>query len=131
MTAAAAVTDPRTPTERLILEVLAARYRLGETHWHFDNRLKPTLLRLQAAGLVWFKSGMVAGMQKVFLTDEGKSEAMWDRHRPPKQAAVVVGVGHTGVPAGHAEVRLWVPTADVQGYVDRLSADPWAEVSGG
>lgn len=61
-----------TPTEELILDVLQARIRLGESIWNFDSRLKPSIEKLEAKGLVNFKSGNVENTLLAWPTDEGK-----------------------------------------------------------
>jgi hypothetical protein len=61
-----------TPTEELILDVLQARIRLGENIWNFDSRLKPSIEKLQAKGLVNFKGGNVENTLLAWPTDEGK-----------------------------------------------------------
>lgn len=61
-----------TPTEELILDVLQARIRLGENIWNFDSRLKPSIEKLQAKGLINFKSGNVENTLLAWPTEEGK-----------------------------------------------------------
>lgn len=61
-----------TPTEELILDLLQARIRLGENIWNFDSRLKPSIEKLQAKGLVNYKSGNVENTILAWPTDEGK-----------------------------------------------------------
>jgi len=48
-----------TPTEELILEVLTARIRLGETCWTFDSKFTRQARALEGLGLVTWKSGIV------------------------------------------------------------------------
>lgn len=64
------------PTQELVLEVLAARYRLGETLWPFTTKLTPSVRTLEALGLVWWKSGVVERTIQVGLTDAGVKEML-------------------------------------------------------
>jgi hypothetical protein len=62
-----------TPTQELFLEVLVARWRLGDRMYTFGPRLKKTARELQALGLVSFKSGTAGeGTILAWLTDEGE-----------------------------------------------------------
>lgn len=72
-----------TPTEWLTLEVLAARFRLGEVCWTFPSELAPALRRLKARDLVWFKSGVIAHTIIAGLTDAGQERWL----RQPAAAA--------------------------------------------
>lgn len=64
--------DPLSPTEWLVMEVLAARFRLGENSWPFPNRLRPTLRRLAGRHLISWKSGVVQGTAQAWLTRDGR-----------------------------------------------------------
>lgn len=68
--------DELTPTEYLILEVLAARLRCGEPRWPFPNRLRPTLRRLAGRKLIGFQPFTVAGHQVAWLTIDGEHRAL-------------------------------------------------------
>ncbi len=63
--------DP-TPTEWLLMEVLAARARLGETSWPFPNVLKPTIRRLARRDWVDFEPSTVEGFSQVWLMPAGR-----------------------------------------------------------
>ncbi len=63
--------DP-TPTEWLLMEVLAARARLGETSWPDPNVLKPTIRRLARRDWVDFEPSTVEGFTQVWLTPAGR-----------------------------------------------------------
>jgi hypothetical protein len=69
------VSDP-TPTEWLIMEVLAARYRLGESSWHFPNTCKRTLKCLAERDWIAYKASTIDGFQQAWLRTDGKLE--WD-----------------------------------------------------
>lgn len=69
--------DQLTPTERLILEVLAARWRLGDDDcFTFATDVLKQLRKLEKLGLIWWKHGVIektalvglktAGMDMVF-----------------------------------------------------------------
>jgi len=64
-----------TPTEDLVLEVLIARYRLGEHLWTFDSRLTATVERLAERGWVMSMHGITENTVRASLTD--KSVAQW------------------------------------------------------
>jgi hypothetical protein len=64
------------PTQELVLEVLAARHRLGETLWSFTTKLTPSVRPLEVLGLVWWKSGVVERTIQVGLTDAGVKEML-------------------------------------------------------
>lgn len=82
------MSDP-TPTEWLIMEVLAARWRLGETTWHFPNTLKPALKRLAERDWIAYKAATVEGHQHAWLRTDGLNawelSPSWDggRDDPP------------------------------------------------
>ena len=71
------------PTEYLILEVLAARVRLGERMWTFPAKVKPALDSLQARGLIWTRSAPTPKDYQAYLTDAGKLEAFGEDYSPP------------------------------------------------
>lgn len=63
-----------TPTGELVLEVLAARRRLGESGWTFDAQHRQALRRLEADGYIGFKSGIVENTFLVWLVPNGPAE---------------------------------------------------------
>lgn len=67
--------DNLPPTQYLILDVLAARYRCGEPYWTFPRRLKPHLDKLVATGLVEVIGSTPDGW-RVQLTGEGQNETL-------------------------------------------------------
>lgn len=73
------------PTGWLVLEVLAARRRLGESTWSFPTMFRPTLRRLEASGLVGFKSSVAEGAFTAWLTDEGWAAAISPTYEPPAE----------------------------------------------
>jgi hypothetical protein len=80
-------TDDLPPTQWLILEVLAARYRAGDPTFTFPNRLRRALDALQAAGLIDHDSAPTYGDRRAHLTDAGRREAMLDGYRSSWQHA--------------------------------------------
>lgn len=68
-----------TPTEDLILDVLVARFRLGETIWPFDRRNEAALRRLESRGLINRMGGNVEGTERAWLTEKALHEhgASW------------------------------------------------------
>lgn len=72
-----------TPTEGLVMEVLAARHRLGEHLWTFDSRLNRAIESLADKGLVMPMSGQVERTVRAALTQEGLSAYVSDRYVPP------------------------------------------------
>lgn len=73
----------RTPTEDLCLEVLAARYRLGERLWTFDARHKRALRALAQRGLVNLIHGVLEGTVRAGLTDAGLPECLDPAYAAP------------------------------------------------
>lgn len=71
------------PTQSLVLEVLAARARLGETHWTFSTRHRPALEALATRGLLWWKSGIVEKTCMAWLTDAGREAVFSPTYTPP------------------------------------------------
>lgn len=63
------MTEKLTPTEDLIMEVLIARHRLGETLWTFDARHSKTLNRLADRGLINPMHGIVEYTVRASLSD--------------------------------------------------------------
>lgn len=60
-----------TPTQELVMEVLAARYRLGEQWWTFEPELRETIRTLDDGGLVEMIGGRTAGRVEARLTAAG------------------------------------------------------------
>jgi hypothetical protein len=79
--------DSLPPVQYLILDVLAARTRLGETHWTFPSRLRPALQALAGKGLVWWKNGTAERTCQAFLTDAGREAVLMDGYAVPAQRA--------------------------------------------
>lgn len=80
--------DTLPPTRYLILEVLAARHRLGEQLWTFPANIRPALGALADAGLVGWKGGITHGTVRAWLTDTGRTAVLDGSYTPPDEAAV-------------------------------------------
>lgn len=72
-----------TPTEDLLLEVLIARYRLGESYWTFEQRHKSALEKLQSRGLVTVMHGVVENTCRASMTELAKKEYLSNSYEPP------------------------------------------------
>jgi len=83
---------PLTPTEDLVLEVLAARHRLGEHLWTFTTRHRPAVRRLEARKLVTWKHGPVENTLLVALTTDGIAHAISPNYTPPAMTLEQWGV---------------------------------------
>lgn len=74
-----------TPTQELVLEVLAARTRLGESWWTFSSR--PAIVAaarwLERECLIVMMGGQVERTFRAYLTAEGKKEVLDDNYTPP------------------------------------------------
>lgn len=77
-----------TPTQELLMEVLAARYRCGETLWTFDARHRKQLEKLESIGMVSVMDGMVENTCRASLTEKGKAEWISDRYVSPFQKQI-------------------------------------------
>lgn len=75
--------DLVTPTQELLLEVLAARTRLGETLWTFDARFAGQLRQLEAEGLVEVMSGTIEKTVRASLTSKGQDAMLSSVYWPP------------------------------------------------
>jgi hypothetical protein len=90
--------DARSPIQYLVLDVLAARHRLGEQVWTFPLRLKTALKVLAAEGLIGWKPGVNQGTALVWLTDAGRAAVLSETYEPPAAplATHYPGDGHPG-----------------------------------
>jgi hypothetical protein len=70
--------DGLPPTQYLIMDVLAARWRTGEHLWTFPTRpgIVGAAHDLARAGLVGMKSGVAPKTIQVWLTDAGKAAVL-------------------------------------------------------
>lgn len=75
--------DRLPPTQYLVLEVLAARYRLGEHTWSFPARLNAAGEALAQLGLIVWTSHPAPDARRAWLTDAGKSAVLSDGYQVP------------------------------------------------
>ena len=85
-------TDSLPPTQYLVLEVLAARARLGEACWTFPSRLKPALNALQSLGLIWWRHAPIPDHVQAYLTDAGREAVLSAAYAPPVAVRTEWGV---------------------------------------
>lgn len=111
-------TDALPPVQYLIMEVLAARARLGEAYWTFPKRFTRDLEALSKLGLLWFKSGVAPKTYMAFLTDAGWAAAMSERYTSPNEDEVQLD---------GAEVAAWLEGAQER-LNDELHPDSRAEI---
>ena len=90
-----------TPTQGLVMEVLAARFRLGENLWTFGSEVSKQIGQLAAAGLVNEMRGITENTVRASLTAEGKSRFLSDTY--PLQVT-------------HTPVRIWQERAGEFSY---------------
>lgn len=76
-------TDSLPPTQALVLEVLAARHRLGEGYWTFSTRDQAAIRALSERGLVDWKHGIVERTCLAWLTTEGRKAALSPGYKGP------------------------------------------------
>ncbi len=72
-----------TPTEDLLLELLAARHRCGEQVWTLDSRHRRTAERLEARDLVVLMHGLTEHTFRAALSGEGRAVYMIADYVPP------------------------------------------------
>lgn len=73
-----------TPTQELMGEVLAARYRLGETLWTFGIRHLQTARALSDAGIATVMHGVVERTFRASLTEAGRRRFLSETYNPPR-----------------------------------------------
>ena len=71
------------PTQYLIMEVLAARHRLGEHLWSFPSELRRPLDVLVRAGLIDVLNSPAPGALRAWLTDAGRKHVLKPGYVPP------------------------------------------------
>lgn len=70
-------------TQYLVLDVLAARHRLGEHSWTFPTAAGPAVDALIGLGLVAGKAGFLPKTLLVWLTDAGRAAVLSTDYVPP------------------------------------------------
>lgn len=71
------------PTQALVMEVLAARARLGETHWSFSTRHRPALEALAERGLLSWEHGIPPRTCVASLTGAGRQATLSTTYKTP------------------------------------------------
>ena len=126
------------PTEYLIMDVLAARARLGETCWTFPSRLRPVIESLARCGLLWWKPGIVERTVLAFLTDAGRTAVLSDTYTTPAEAERHRIAGELDALAarqehdtslGFDEYQLSALTWAVRDAAQRVRDDKWGPAS--
>ena len=82
MADAAVAQESLPPVQYLIMETLAARYRLGEPYWTFPLRLRAALDALRDKGLIQTRSAPTPDLQ-AYLTDAGRARCLLDAYLTP------------------------------------------------
>lgn len=72
-----------TPSEALLIDVLAARRRLGEHIYLVSTEHSRTLNSLESKGLIWTDSGNVERTRKASLTPLGIAVGISEGYTPP------------------------------------------------
>lgn len=114
--------DSLPPTQYLILDVLAARHRLGEHCWTFPDRLRQALDALTDAGLIEQKSAPTPRATRAWLTDAGRAAVLSERYVPPLLQS------NPPEPAVEWPAAWSELTGYVQAAVDNPSADDAARI---
>lgn len=114
----------RTPTQHLVLDVLAARYRLGEHMWTFPTSCKSAINFLTEQGLVGQMHGVIEHTLRAWLTDAGKKAVLSDSYVPPLLEGFMIEWG-VRYDKKTCEAFLWGEAHD--GYVVKHSTRKSAE----
>lgn len=108
--------DDLPPTQSLVLEILAARYRLGENCWTFSTRHRPALEGLAERGLLDWKHGVMPRTCLAFLTDEGRRALLSTGYRSPAvkllEEALFLRQNGEYPPGGRENWRDWDDKAE-------------------
>lgn len=67
----------------MIMEILAARHRLGETIWPFNSKLYKHGVALEEKGYIIMASGNVDDTFRASLTQKGKDKYVSSLYVPP------------------------------------------------
>ena len=94
-----------TPTQELILDVLAARFRTGEPYWTLPSRLTPQVKALEAAGLVESMHGIVENTVRARLTDKGQDETISATYQVP---TLTLAQALDTLPSSNDEFPAWM-----------------------
>jgi hypothetical protein len=121
------------PTQYLVMEVLAARHRLGETLWTFPSNLRQTMEQLARQQLIGWKSGVAPASIQAWLTDTGRAEVLKPDYVPPilradgyqRAIAVLNGVAaRSGSPAARWAAEYLAADPDRALLADSCTCPP-------
>jgi hypothetical protein len=128
-------TDGLPPTQYLIMEVLAARARLGERIWTFPSRLRPALEALEDRALIGMMSGVVENTLRARLTDAGREAVMWGPYTMPalRESQDLLGAISLYIPWRFVTQQLTTPQKEqfadaVDAWSGRLNAGDGAKM---
>ena len=88
-----------TPHEEAVLEVLAARLRLGHSMWTFPVHQEHALASLRQKGYVFVMQGVAEGTIRAGLEPKGKEAVLSNDYKPPTPRTILVHLNIT-VPPG-------------------------------
>jgi hypothetical protein len=80
--------DKLPPTQYLLLEVLAARMRLGESYWTFSDCCMPAARKLEERGLITTRSGPAPKAFEARFTDAGRAACLFRTYVSPTEAPI-------------------------------------------
>ena len=106
-----------TPTQDLFMEVLAARFRLGETLWTFDSRHGTTAKALAEQGLIQRMGGVVAGTIRASMTSKGRAVFLDEHYTAPNDRPVAVEPPPTPAQTLYEEAKRLADTRMNSGFV--------------
>lgn len=130
-------TDTLPPTQYLVMEVLAARYRLCENAWTFPSKLRPALEALSGLGLLWWKHATIPGYCLTGLTGAGRKAALSASYAAPAVTVTEWGCRYDEefIQRVHDEAmaRKIARAGRSLGHVPvsrKMTIGPWEEVPG-
>jgi hypothetical protein len=111
------------------MEVLAARYRLGERTWPFSSRLAPAIRALSELDLVTEMNAQVPKTIRASLTEAGREAAMSVTYRAPAEHvtehAVRMSSGAMTVRYDHPDIDRIFPLAEWIRTEQRFGGRVW------
>lgn len=103
--------DNLPPTQYLVMEVLAARARTGESLWTFPSNLAVPLRSLEQLGLVSVMHGVAPASLRARLTETGKSCVLKPDFVPPVVQQVLDAVEEGMRAASDLLAKIGTPQA--------------------
>ncbi|MER7331784.1 MULTISPECIES: hypothetical protein [unclassified Micromonospora] len=103
--------DSLPPTQYLMLEVLAARHRLGEALWTFPSgpAYRKAADYLAQLGLVGWKSGVAPKTIQVWFTDVGRAAALDGDYLSPHDKQIRMARAEVAEDIGDAILTHFAP----------------------